>query len=75
MNKSTVTDTSNRLAFRGLCMQHGYNSKRLAEEIGMPQPMLSDRIRQRTDWRWCEVLAVCKALDIQLEEFARYYPA
>lgn len=65
---------STTLAFRGLCFQHGYNSKRLAEEIGMPQPMLSDRIRKRTDWRWGEVLAVCKALDIQLDEFARYYP-
>ena len=62
------------MAFRGLCMQHGYNSKRLAEEIGMPETMLSDRIRRRTPWRWSEVVAVCKTLEISLDEFARYYP-
>lgn len=37
MSVETATRTG-RLAFRGLCMQHGYNSKRLAEEIGMPEP-------------------------------------
>ena len=42
MSVETATRTG-RLAFRGLCMQHGYNSKRLAEGIGMPEPMLSDR--------------------------------
>lgn len=70
---STQTQSTN-LAFRGLCYQHGYNSRRLAEEIGMPEPMLSDRIRRRTPWRWSEVVAVCKTLEISLDEFARYYP-
>lgn len=65
---------NSRLAFRGLCMQHGYNGKRLAAEIGVQEPMLSDRIRGRTAWRWPEVLAVCKALDITPTEFARYFP-
>ena len=70
---STQSQSTN-LAFRGLCFQHGYNSKRLAEEIGMPEAMLSDRIRRRTPWRWSEVVAVCKTLEITLDEFARYYP-
>lgn len=69
-----MTNISNSMNFRGLCLQHGYNSKRLAEEIGMPEPMLSDRIRRRTPWRWSEVVAVCKTLEISLDEFARYYP-
>lgn len=29
-----MTNISNLMNFRGLCMQHGYNSKRLAEERG-----------------------------------------
>lgn len=33
MSAETATRTG-RLAFRGLCLQHGYNSKRLAEERG-----------------------------------------
>ena len=73
MSTETATRTG-RLAFRGLCLQHGYNSKRLAEEIGMPEPMLSDRIRRRPPWRWSEVVAVCKTLEISLDELARYYP-
>ena len=62
------------LAFRAMCCQRGYNSKKLAEAIGMAEPMLSGRVRQRTDWRWSEVMAVCKVLEISLDEFARYYP-
>lgn len=73
MKADTATRTCS-MAFRGLCFQHGYNSKRLAEEIGMPEPMLSNRIRRRTPWRWSEVVAVCKTLEISLDEFARYYP-
>lgn len=69
-----MTNISNSMNFRGLCLQHGYNSKRLAEGIGMPEPMLSDRIRRRTPWRWSEVVAVCKTLEISLDEFSRYYP-
>lgn len=67
--------STNRLAFRGLCMQHGYNGKRLAAEIGLREAMLSDRIGGRTAWRWPEVLAVCRALDITPDEFARYFPS
>lgn len=74
MSKQNTASTSSRLAFRGLCLQHGYNSLRLAEEIGIAPTVLSDRIRQRTPWRWHEVVAVCKALGIGLDEFARYYP-
>lgn len=69
-----MTNISTAMNFKGLCMQHGYNGKSLAEEIGMAEPMLSDRIRRRTPWRWSEVLAVCDALNITLDEFARYYP-
>ena len=63
------------LAFRGLCFQHGYNSKRLAEEIGLSETEISNRIRGVTPWRWPEALAVCKVLGVHLDEFARYYPA
>lgn len=69
-----MTNISNSMNFRGLCLQHGYTSKRLAEGIGMPEPMLADRIGRRTPWRWSEVVAVCKTLEISLDEFARYYP-
>lgn len=30
-----MTNISTAMNFRGLCMQHGYNSKRLAEEVGL----------------------------------------
>lgn len=62
------------LNFRGLCLQHGYNSRRLAEEVGLSATEMSNRVRGATTWRWNEVVAVCRALEIPLDEFARYYP-
>lgn len=70
-----MTNISTAMNFRGLCMQHGYNSKRLAEEVGLSTTEISNRIRGVTSWRWTEALAICKALSINLDEFARYYPA
>ena len=61
------------LAFRGLCMQHGYNSRRLAEEIGLSDSEFSNRVRSVVPWRWPEVVQICNALGISLEEFSHYY--
>lgn len=65
---------SARLSFRGLCMSNGYNSKMLAEELGISETVLCDRIRGRTPWRWTEVIAVCKVLGISFDDFAKCYP-
>ncbi len=65
---------SKHLAFRGLCLQRGFNSKRLAAAIGLSTTEMSNRVRGVTPWRWPEALAVCKALGVNLDEFAQYYP-
>jgi len=70
-----ITRRAGHLAFRGLMLSKGYNSKMLAEEIHMSEAKLSDRIRGRIPWRWSEAVQVCRTLGVGLDEFARYFPA
>lgn len=66
--------TSASMAFAGLLMMKGLYMKDLAAIADMSSAKFTDRMCGRTPWRWCEVVKVCKALDISYDEFAKYFP-
>ena len=62
------------MAFRRTARAKGYDTHELAARCGLTEAKLNDRVCGRTQWRWGEVLTVCRTLDMELAEFRWYFP-
>ena len=58
---------------RGRIIAKFGSSRSFAEEIGMKEATLSRKLRNEIEFRYDEVITICKYLDIQPEEIGSYF--
>ena len=58
---------------RGRIIAKFGSSRSVAEEIGMKEATLSRKLRNEIEFRYDEVITICKYLDIQPEEIGSYF--
>lgn len=65
-----MVDTNN---LRGRIIAKFGSSRSFAEEIGMKESTLSRKLNNEIEFRYDEVITICKYLDIKPEEIGPYF--